>query len=282
VNGYEKITESIIAELENGAAPWVKPWKADSTAAKNIVSGKAYQGINRLVLGMGSMMPGYTPYWASYKQWAERGAQVRKGEKGTQIVFFSPVTKEQANAAGELEEKQFAVLRLYTVFNSAQCEGADVPVATVSGSFDPIQAAEKRIVKTGAIIRHGGDAAFYSPSHDVIQMPHKVSFDSPASYYCTAFHELGHWTGAKHRLEREFGGKFGNPVYAFEELVAELTAAFLCQEHGIAGELRHAGYIGSWLKACRDDAKAIFKAAALAQKAADYILSLDAELAIAA
>jgi antirestriction protein ArdC len=282
VNGYEKITEQIIAELENGAAPWVKPWRADSTAAKNIVSGKAYQGINRLILGMGSMMPGYTPYWASYKQWAERGAQVRKGEKGTQIVFFSPVTKEQANAAGELEEKQFAVLRLYTVFNSAQCENAEVPVATVSGSFDPIQAAEQRIVKTGAIIRHGGDAAFYSPAHDSIQMPHKVSFDSPASYYCTAFHELGHWTGAKHRLEREFGGKFGNPAYAFEELVAELTAAFLCQEHGIAGELRHAGYIGSWLKACRDDAKAIFKAAALAQKAADYILSLDAELAIAA
>ena len=104
MNGYEKITESIIAELENGAAPWVKPWRADSTAAKNIVSGKAYQGINRLVLGMGSMMPGYTPYWASYKQWAERGAQVKKGEKGTQIVFFSPVTKEQANSAGEMEE----------------------------------------------------------------------------------------------------------------------------------------------------------------------------------
>jgi antirestriction protein ArdC len=282
MTGYDQITNKIIEELEKGAAPWVKPWRADSTAAKNIVSGKAYQGINRLVLGMGSMAPGFTPYWASYKQWSERGAQVRKGEKGTQVVFFSPVTKEQENSSGEMEEKQFAVLRLYTVFNSAQCEGAQVPVSTVSGSFDPIQAAEQRIVKTGAVIRHGGDAAFYSPSHDAIQMPHKSSFMDSASYYCTAFHELGHWTGAKHRLDRVFGGKFGNPAYAFEELVAELTAAFLCQEHGIAGELRHAGYIQSWLKACRDDAKAIFKAAALAQKAADYILSLNAELALAA
>lgn len=277
MNAYETITAQIIAELEKGAAPWIKPWAADSSAAQNIVSGKAYRGINRLVLGMRSFAPGFTPYWASYKQWSERGAQVRKGEKGTQVVFFQKIERETDDGI-----ESFPVAKVYTVFNSAQCDNAVVPVATVGGEFDPIQACEDRIAATGAVIRHGGDAAFYSPSNDAIQMPHKASFLNSGSYYATAFHELGHWTGAKHRLERDFSGRYGNPAYAFEELVAELTAAFLCQDHGIEGELRHAGYIGSWLKACREDNKAIFKAAALAQKAADYILELDATVAIAA
>jgi antirestriction protein ArdC len=109
------------------------------------------------------------------------------------------------------------------------------------------------------------------PSTDAIQLPYQSSFNSAAHYYATALHELTHWTGAKHRLNRDFSGRFGNPAYAFEELVAEIGAAYLCADHGIQGELRHAGYIGHWLKACRDDNTAIFKAAALAQKAADYI-----------
>jgi len=126
-------------------------------------------------------------------------------------------------------------------------------------------------------LSHGGDAAFYAPSVDRIQLPNKGTFNSEANYYATAFHELVHWTGAKHRLDRNLEkGRFGNPAYAFEELVAEMGAAFLCQDYGIQGELRHAGYIQSWLKALRDDSKAVFKAAALAQKAADYLNQLDA------
>jgi len=273
---YQEITDSIISELEKGATPWVKPWKADTSADKNVISQKPYQGINRLILGMSSMARGYSvPVWASYKQWESLGANVRKGEKGTRIVFFSPVTKEDKKTG---EKESYAVLKAYWVFNASQVDGIEIqPVSPVAGDFNAIERAEDRIVKTGAVISHGGDAAFYAPSQDRIQLPNKTAFDAESSYYATAFHELGHWTGAKSRLDRQLDkGRFGNPAYAFEELVAEMTAAFLCQDYGIQGELRHAGYIQSWLKACRDDSKAIFKAAALAQKAADYINGLDA------
>ena len=273
---YQDVTDSIIKQLEAGAVPWVKPWKADSTADKNIISQKAYQGINRLILGMSSMVQGFdNPAWASYKQWESLGANVRKGEKGTRIVFFSPITKEN-KTTGETE--QYAVLKAYTVFNAAQIEGLEIVAAEPlpAAEFTANQLAEERIVKTGAAISHGGDAAFYAPSVDRIQLPHKASFDCESSYYATAFHELTHWAGAESRLDRTKGKRFADPAYAFEELVAEMGAAFLCQDYGIQGELRHAGYIQSWLKACRDDNRAIFKAAALAQKAADYINSLDA------
>ena len=163
-------------------------------------------------------------------------------------------------------------------------DGIDItPVSAPDTPFDSIYEAEQRISKTGADISHGGDAAFYSPSHDKIQLPNKATFQDAGSYYATAFHELTHWTSAKTRLDRTLGTKFGNPEYAFEELVAEMGAAFLCQDYRIKGELRHAGYIQHWLKACRSDDKAIFKASALAQKAANYINLLDEQsLAIAA
>ena len=273
---YTEITQSIIEQLEQGAAPWIKPWKADSSADKNLVSQKPYQGINRLLLGMSSMVKGYSvPVWASYKQWESIGANVKKGEKGTKIVFYSPVTK-QDKQTGDVEK--YAVLKTYFVFNAAQVEGIDiVPAETVTAEFTAVELAEQRIIKTGAAISHGGDAAFYMPSADRIQLPNKSAFDSEANYYATAFHELAHWTGAKNRLDRDLDkGRFGNPAYAFEELVAEMSAAFLCSDYGIQGELRHAGYIGHWLKALREDSKAVFKAAALAQKAADYINMLDA------
>lgn len=273
---YSEITQSIIEQLEQGAAPWIKPWKADSSADKNLVSQKPYQGINRLLLGMSSMVKGYSvPVWASYKQWESIGANVKKGEKGTKIVFYSPVSKENKQT-GDVEK--YAVLKTYFVFNAAQVEGIDiVPAEPVAAEFTAVELAEQRIIKTGAAISHGGDAAFYMPSADRIQLPHKSAFNSEANYYATAFHELAHWTGSKNRLDRDLDkGRFGNPAYAFEELVAEMSAAFLCADYGIEGELRHAGYIGHWLKALREDSKAVFKAAALAQKAADYINMLDA------
>ena len=272
---YKTVTDSIIAELEKGAIPWVKPWKADSSADKNFISQKPYQGINRLLLGMGSMAKGYTnPAWATFKQWQESGANVKSGEKATHIVFFKPV-KGIDKVTGE--NKGYCVIKGYAVFNAQQTDINIVPSDIPDTPFNPMPDCEDRIIKTGASISHGGDAAFYMPSHDRIQLPNKGAFSSEANYYATAFHELSHWTGAKHRLDRSLDkGRYGNPAYAFEELVAEISAAYLCADYKIQGELRHAGYIQSWLKACKDDSKAIFKAAALAQKATDYIQSLDA------
>jgi len=276
---YQEVTDSIIKQLESGAAPWIKPWKADSTADKNFISQKPYQGINRLILGLSSMVSGFdTPVWASFKQWQSLGCNVRKGEKGTKIVFFSPVTKE-CKVTGNTEV--YNLLKSYYVFNASQVDGVTIEApSTVDKPFNSIIEADERIAKTGAIIRHGGDSAFFAPSMDIIQMPNKSAFSDESSYYATMFHELTHWTGHESRLKREFGKRFGNPEYAFEELVAEMGAAFLCQDYRIQGELRHAGYIQNWLTACRKDSTAIFKAAALAQKAADYINSLDSVVAM--
>jgi antirestriction protein ArdC len=276
---YQEVTDSIIKQLEAGAMPWIKPWKADSTADKNFISQKPYQGINRLILGLSSMVNGFeTPVWASFKQWQSLGCNVRKGEKGTKIVFFSPVTKE-CKVTGNLES--YNLLKSYYVFNASQVDGVTIAAPTTENKpFNSIASADERIAKTGATIRHGGDSAFFAPSMDMIQMPNKSAFSDESSYYATIFHELTHWTGAESRLKREFGKRFGNPEYAFEELVAEMGAAFLCQDYRIQGELRHAGYIQHWLKACRNDATAIFKAAALAQKSADYINSLDSVVAM--
>ena len=271
---YQEVTDSIIKQLEQGATPWIKPWKTDSTADKNFLSQKPYQGVNRLILGLSSMVNAFDcPVWASFKQWQSIGANVRKGEKGTKIVFYSPVTKEN-KATGESES--YNLLKAYYVFNASQVDGVTIQAPTVDAKpFNAIEAAELRIKLTGAVITHGGDSAFYAPSVDKINVPHKSSFISEASYYATVFHELTHWTGHELRCNRNLKGRFGNPLYAFEELVAEMGAAFLCQDYRIQGELRHAGYLQSWLKVLKEDSKAIFKAAALAQKAADYINALD-------
>lgn len=272
---YQEVTNRIIEELEKGSAPWVKPWRADSSADRNHVSGKAYRGINRLLLGMSSMAHGFaSPVWASYKQWQEAGFQVAKGSKGTHIVFFKPIVGKKDADTGEVESS-YCVIRGYTVFNATQTNFVDNTTPVPQPDFNPIPTCEQFITRTGARITHGGDEAFYMPSQDRIQLPNKTAFDTESSYYATAFHELTHWTGAKDRLDRQLGNRYGNPAYAFEELVAEIGAAFLCSDHGIQGELRHAGYIGHWLKACREDSKAIFRAAALSQKAADYLQALD-------
>jgi antirestriction protein ArdC len=268
INVYQSVTDSIISQLEKGAIPWVKPWRADSSAHKNFITQHPYSGINTLITGMSGFN---NPAWASYDQWKGKGAQVKKGEKATNIVFFKQVSKEKKQANGKLETESYPVLRVFPVFNVEQTDLEILPFENESAPFNPIPAIESKIKETGAIIKHGGDSAFYNPANDYIQLPNASSFESEAHYYATAFHELAHWTSAKHRLDRKLGTRFGNPEYAFEELIAEISAAFLCADYKIQGDLRHAGYIQSWLKACRDDNKAIFKAAALAQKAADFI-----------
>jgi antirestriction protein ArdC len=275
---YQEITDQIISEMEKGAAPWVKPWKSDYSTEKNIVSKQEYNGINRLILGMMTHFKGYqSPFYGSFKQWQDLGGNVKKGEKGTKIVFYKPISKETINSQGESEKSAYACLKTYFVFNADQVEGIEFEKPAISPRvYNPQPALDERILKTGANIKHGGGAAFFSPTGDFIGMPDRDTFDNDASYYATILHELTHWAGAKNRLDRDMAGKFGSPKYAFEELVAELGAAFLCQDYQIQGELRHAGYIQNWLTCLKENNQAIFKAAALAQKAADYINNLDA------
>ena len=276
---YKEVTDSIIKQLENGATPWIKPWTTDSTADKNFITQAPYRGVNRLMLGLSSMINGYTtPVWATFKQWNDLGCRVRLHEKGTKIVKYGTYQKTGVDKQKKEIEFTSAYLTAFTVFNASQIEGVTIQAPTVPDKpFNAIEAAELRIKLTGATITHGGDSAFYAPSVDKVNVPHKASFISESSYYATAFHELTHWTGAETRCDRNLKGRFGDPKYAFEELVAEMGAAFLCADYGIQGELRHAGYIQSWLKALRDDSKAIFKAAALAQKSADYVNGLNVE-----
>ena len=275
---YQEVTDQIISEIEKGAMPWVKPWKADSSCEKNIASKKEYNGINRLILAMMTHFKGYqSPFYGSFKQWQDLGGTVRKGEKGTKIVFYKPVSVEKTNDQGESENFAYSCLKTYYVFNADQVDGIEIAKPEVSPRvYNPAPALDDRILKTGANIKHGGSSAFFSPMGDFIGMPNRDTFNDDSSYYATVLHELTHWSGAKHRLDRDLSGKFGNSKYAFEELVAELGAAFLCQDYQIQGELRHAGYIQNWLTCLRENNQAIFKAAALAQKAADYINQLDA------
>ncbi|CAB4129365.1 Domain of unknown function DUF1738 [uncultured Caudovirales phage] len=272
-NQYQAITDTIIKALESGSAPWVKPWNASTSGLdRNATTDRPYNGINRLLLGMQGRT---SPLWATYNQWQSIGAQVQKGEKSTTIVLFKPVSTERTNSAGETELSSFAMMKSFAVFNADQTD-YQAPIVEATGEFNAIAECEERMIKTGAVISHGGDRAFYQPSTDSIRLPLATDFVSEASYYATAFHELAHWTGANHRLDRTFGARFGDSQYALEELVAELTSAFMCADHGIDGKLQHADYIASWLKALKDDNKAIFKASAMAQKATDYIMALDA------
>jgi len=203
---------------------------------------------------------------------------VRKGEKGTQVVFYSQVTKSEIKPTDLNPDKStYALLKSYYVFNSDQIEGLEITKPEpVIATFNPVPALDDRIIKTGAQISHGGGRAFYRPSSDSITIPDRSTFLSESHYYATVLHELTHWSGAEHRLDRTKGKRFADSAYAFEELVAEMGAAFLCADYGIEGELQHADYIGNWLQCLKNDNKAIFNAAALAQKAADYINNLDA------
>jgi antirestriction protein ArdC len=277
ISVYDSVTNKIIAQLEAGIAPWIKPWSvaSNNSADINAISKKEYQGVNRLILGMS----GYSsPVWASFKQWQDLGGNVKKGEKGTQIVFYSQVTKSEIKPNDpNPESSTYAMLKAYYVFNADQVEGVefDKPEPVIS-TFNPVPALDERIAKTGAQISHGGGRAFYRPSSDSITIPERSTFLSESHYYATVLHELTHWSGAEHRLDRTKGKRFADTAYAFEELVAEMGAAFLCADYGIAGELQHADYIGNWLTCLKNDNKAIFNAAALAQKAATFINELDA------
>ena len=294
---YSRVTARIVADLEQGARPWLKPWSVTHTAGRITrplrANGQAYRGMNVLLLWGEAVANGYAaPIWMTYKQAQELGAQVRKGERGSLVVYANSVTKTETDTQGDEHERSIPFMKGYTVFNVEQVEG--LPARYYAQPTQPlpsvqrIESAERFAASTRAAIRHGGNRAFYAPARDFVQMPPFEAFKDAESYYATLTHELTHWTGHASRCAREFekGHRFGSEGYAFEELVAELGAAFLCADLGITPEVRddHAAYLASWLKVLKQDKRAIFSAAAHAQRAADYLLNLQqpAELQAAA
>jgi antirestriction protein ArdC len=292
---YSSITNRIVAELENGVRPWMKPWNAEHAAGRITRrlrhNGVPYQGINILSLWMDATLKGFAaPIWMTYRQALELGGHVRKGEHGSLVVHANSITKSEANAqTGEETAQQIYFLKGYTVFNAEQIEGLPAQYYALAekplDSMNRIEHAENFFAATGASITHGGNRAFYRPSTDQIVMPPFEAFRDAESYYATLAHETTHWTMHASRLDRDFsreyGSKrFGSQAYAIEELVAELGSAFLCADLGLALEPRedHAAYIASWLEALKNDKHAIFTAASHAQRAADFINCLAAQL----
>lgn len=276
---YQMITDKIVAQLEAGKTPWRQPWRNSGGVFgthRNLVTRKPYRGINALI----TSMAGYsTPYWVSYKQAAALSGNVRKGEHGTQVVFWSLMKREETTATGETSEKKIPFVKYSTVFNVSQCDGLTVPETVSHGEIALDVRAEAAIAAWGdkPKIFHGGDRAFYRPLADEVHVPLAQSFTTADGYYGTLFHELVHSTGSDGRLNRfkptEGQFTFGSDSYSQEELVAEIGSAFIAGRLGIAlDEQNNAAYLRNWLTRLKSDKKFIFTAARDAQKATDHIL----------
>ena len=285
---YTRITNQIIAAIEAGADAFQMPWHSEGSVLRpvNAFNGKAYRGVNVLALWCAADEAGYSSdKWATYKQWRESGAQVKKGEKSSSIVFWKIFNADQPDekptptqgGADEEGERRRMMGRAYSVFNAEQVEGYEPPPAPQPRpEVQRVGHADAFFNALGFDLRHGGSRAYYKPSTDHIQMPDFAAFRDALSYYAILGHESIHWTGAEKRLHRDMSGRFGNESYAAEELVAELGAAFLCADLGLSNEPRpdHAAYVANWLKVLKDDNRAIFTAAAKAQQAVDFTHSL--------
>lgn len=287
MNLHDEVTNRIVAELEGGRIPWVQPWASAGGATPlgipvNAATGRVYSGVNILLLWDAACRQHRTSHrWLTYRQALDQGGVVRKGEKGTRIVFadaFTPRKKEEksererADADGD-DARQVRFLKRWTVFHADQCEGLPlIETPPLPGRVELLDHVEDLIAATGADIRIGGDMAFYAPGPDFIQLPPQEAYFQPIDWYRTKLHELGHWTGHASRLGRDFSGRFGNEAYAREELVAELCSAFLCAELNVEPSVRHVDYIGAWLEVMKGDNRAIFQAASAASRAAEFVL----------
>ena len=288
---YARVTNAIIAELEKGVRPWLKPWNAEHAAGRICrplrSTGEPYKGINVLMLWLSAETQGFSaPIWMTFNQAKAAGACVKAGSKGTLVVYADRIRKTDTGDDGEESEHDIFFMKGYTVFNVEQVQGLPEHFyALAAPQPDPVQriaAADLFFANTGADIRHGGNQAFYAEGADFVQMPPFVAFRDAESYCATLAHELTHWTKHPARLNREFGRKkFGDEGYAREELVAEIGAAFLACDLGITPEPRddHAAYLAHWLTVLKEDKRAIFQAAAHAQKAADYLHGLQPQTA---
>lgn len=275
---FERVTDQIIKAIEAGTESYKMPWRTSGgfpASPINAVTKRPYRGINVLVLWAIAQERGFkSGTWATYKQWQESGAQVRKGEKSANVVFwkFFDVEKDSAPAE-EKASKRIPMARDYWVFNADQVEGARTIEEIPFSKEERIEQAEEFFRALEVKIQDGGNRAFYRRDDDLVFMPAFTAFKEPIYYYSVLSHETTHWTGAPHRLNRDMGHRFGSEGYAMEELVAELGAAFLCGELGLPTDPRtdHAPYISSWLKALKNDKRAIFTAAAKAQEAIDWM-----------
>jgi antirestriction protein ArdC len=277
---YAEVTNKIVTQLAQGVRPWQQSWATSGRSAFPVMlraNGEAYTGINVLLLWSAYQEKGYAQRrWMTYKQAQTLGAQVRKGEKSTMIVYASSFKKTVEDAKGDEKEKNISFLKSYLVFNIEQIDGLPghlfetFKAPTAKETKKRIAAAEAFMNDVGATVKFGGDSAYFNYMSDHVGMPNFEAFKTSEDYYATFGHELVHWTGHKSRLDRTFGTS-GTDEYAREELIAELGAAFLCAHLGIAAEPRedHASYLKHWLKVLKDDKRAIFKAASMAQKAVD-------------
>ena len=288
----QEFANRIIAELENGVKPWVRPWDPEKAggpqAPFNPVTGKRYHGINVLILGMDMRaFQSGDPRWMTYQQAQGKDWQVRKGERSTTIFFTKPYEVEDDEA--EDGKKMIRVLKHYAVFHASQIEGipAYKAPAVDEAPWTRPEASDIILRNSGAVVRIGGDRAFYSPTTDHIQLPPEHAFNGPEEFAATALHELAHWTGHPSRLNRDLQNRFGSSAYAMEELRAELASAFVANELGIPTDIpHHASYIASWIKPLKDDKREIFRAAADAQRIAsmelgfhpDYAAQVEGEL----
>lgn len=293
---YTRITNSIVTQLEQGVRPWIKPWHAEHAAGRITRplrhDGTPYRGINVLSLWCEAMEKTFTtPIWMTYRQAQELGGNVRKGEKGSPVVYTNTYVKPGTDAStGDETENAIRFLKGYTVFNVEQIDNLPshyLELAEPEPRLEMparIERAESFFRATGAAIAHGGNRAFYRPSSDAIQMPPFEAFRDAESYYATLSHECIHWTGHESRQARDFGSKrFGSEGYAMEELVAELGAAFVCadldigvpveasNDAGAAHLAHHASYIANWLTVLKNDNRAVFTAASHAQRSADFL-----------
>jgi antirestriction protein ArdC len=287
---YTRVTDRILADLEKGVRPWLQPWNAGHAAGPITrplrASGQPYKGVNVLMLWTSAMAQHFaSPIWMTFKQAKELNANIRKGSKGSPVVYSDCITRTETTDDGGEQERDIYFMKEYHVFNVEQIDGLPPHFyAATATPLDPAlrnDAAERFFANTGADIRHGGHQAFYAPGPDVVQMPPFAAFRDAESYASTLAHEMTHWTKHPSRLDRDFGRtKFGDEGYAREELVAEIGAAFLCCDLGITPEPRddHAAYLDHWLRVLKEDKRAIFQASAHAQRAVDFLHGLQPQI----
>lgn len=283
---HAEITNKLIAAIEADPGRPSMPWRRSSAPLfmpENALTKKSYNGINIVSLWVSAEAQNFSsPVWATYRQWAELGAQVRKGQKSSTVIFYKEYETDPSPDSADDDGKR-RVARASHVFNATQVDCFDLPSAPEPlGPVERIAAADRFMAATGAKVEHGGERAFYRPSTDHIQMPAEGLFcgtdtmTRSEAYFAVLTHETMHWSGAKHRLDREFGKRFGDGAYAAEELVAEIGSAFLCAELGITQDVRadHAQYLAQWLKLLKGDSRAIFTAAAKASEAVAFLKKL--------
>lgn len=290
---YTRITDTIVSQLEAGVRPWQKPWSAGNADGRIVrplrSNGTPYRGVNVLCLWLAATEKGFSsPFWLTFNQAKELGGFVKKGEHGSPVVYANSFRKTEQDADGEEVEREIHFMRGYTVFNADQVDGLPerftVAVPEVISPEERVERADAFFSATRADVRHGGTRAYYALEPDYVQMPPFVSFRDRESYYATLAHEVAHWTRHPTRLARDFDRKnWGDEGYAREELVAEIAAAFLCADLGLTLEPRedHAAYLTSWLTVLKNDKRAIFQAAAHAQRAADFLQALQVQAAAA-